>query len=151
MIDIDDYAMEFLDRKATEIGVRESLTLHRANVFRLSARRELGIPPIDFAYSLGLIDYFDDRHVESRIRNPRGIFRWESMAGKVKRTYGVRRGSRKVGKRIDWFWEAYWKENGRDVSRRFSENAYGDGIAERRAREVRLAAEERLPNLRRNS
>jgi hypothetical protein len=35
MIDIDDYAMEFLDWKATEIGVRESLTLHRANVFRL--------------------------------------------------------------------------------------------------------------------
>ena len=75
MIDVDDYAMEFLDRKATEIGVRESLTLHRANVFRLSARRELGIPPIDFAYSLGLIDYFDDRHVKSLIRNPRGIFR----------------------------------------------------------------------------
>jgi hypothetical protein len=31
--------------------------------------------------------------------------------------------------------EAYWKEDGRDVSRRFSENAYGDGIAERKARE----------------
>jgi hypothetical protein len=41
-----------------------------------------------------------------------------------------------VGKSIDWFWEAYWKENGRDVSRRFSENVYGDGIAERRARET---------------
>jgi len=54
-----------------------------------------------------------------------------------------------VGKRIDWFWEAYWKENGRDVSRRFSENAYGDGISERMAREARLTAEERLLNLRR--
>jgi hypothetical protein len=66
----------------------------------------------------------------------------------VKRTFGIRRGSRKVGKRIDWFWEAYWKENGRDVSRRFSENAYGDGIAERKAREARWAAEERFSNLR---
>ena len=73
------------------------------------------------------------------------------MARKAKRTYGVRRGSRKVGKRIDWFWEAYWNENGRDVSRRFSENAYGDGIAERKAREARIAAEERYPNLRRSS
>ena len=82
------------------------------------------------------------------IRNPRGIFRWESMARTAKRTYGFRRGFRKVGKRIDWFWEAYWEENGRDVSRRFSENAYGDGVAGSKAREARLAAQERLPNLR---
>src|SRR5215475_4915918 len=67
------------------------------------------------------------------------------MPRKIKRTYGIRRGSRKVGKRIDWFWEAYWTESGRDVSRRFSENAYGDGIAERKARECRRAAEDRLP------
>jgi hypothetical protein len=54
-----------------------------------------------------------------------------------------------VGKRrIDWFWDTYWKENGRDVSRRFSENAYGKGIAERKPRECRRAVEERLPNLR---
>jgi hypothetical protein len=71
------------------------------------------------------------------------------MDGKAKRTYGIRRGSRKVGKRIDWFWKAYWKEGGRNVSRRFSENAYGEGIAERKAREARRAAEERLSNLRR--
>jgi hypothetical protein len=70
------------------------------------------------------------------------------MARKAKRTYGIRRGSRQVGKRIDWFWEAYRKENGRDVSRRFSENAYGEWMAERTAREARLAAEERFPNLR---
>jgi hypothetical protein len=70
------------------------------------------------------------------------------MPRKIRKTYGVRRGSRKVGKRIDWFWEAYWKENGRDVSRRFSENAYGEGIAERKARENRRAAEERIPTLR---
>jgi hypothetical protein len=72
------------------------------------------------------------------------------MPGKIKRTCGVRRDSRKVGKRIDWFWEAYWKEDGRDVSGRFSENAYGEGIAERKAREARQAAEERLSNLRRS-
>jgi|SRR6516165_4276149 len=46
-------------------------------------------------------------------------------------------------KAYDWFWEAYWTENGRDVSRRFSEN-------ERKAKEARLVAEERLPNLRRS-
>ncbi|MGA8658050.1 MAG: hypothetical protein WB586_18050 [Chthoniobacterales bacterium] len=71
------------------------------------------------------------------------------MARKLTKNYGISRGSRKVGKRIDWFWEAYWKEGGRNVSRRFSENAYGEGIAERKAREARRAAEERLPNLRR--
>lgn len=59
-------------------------------------------------------------------------------------------GSSEGRKRINWFWEAYWIENGRDVSRRFSENAYGEGIAERKAREARLAAEERLPKLRRS-
>ena len=69
------------------------------------------------------------------------------MPRKIKKTYGIRRGSRKVGKRIDWFWEAYWTENGRDVSRRFSENAYGDGIAERKARECSRAAERPIPNV----
>ena len=73
------------------------------------------------------------------------------MPRKIKKTYGIRCGSRKVGKRIDWFWEAYWTENGRDVSRRFSENAYGDGIAERKARECRRVAEDRFPTLRRSS
>jgi hypothetical protein len=47
-------------------------------------------------------------------------------------------------------WEAYWKENRRDASRRFSENAYADDIAQRKAREARIAAQERLPNLRRS-
>ena len=60
-------------------------------------------------------------------------------------------GGRIVYASSDWFWEAYWKEGGRNVSRRFSENAYGEGIAERKAREARLAAEEQLPNLRRSS
>jgi len=50
--------------EAEEIGARQSLTLHRANVFRLTARRKLDIPVIDFAYSLGLSDYFDDHHVK---------------------------------------------------------------------------------------
>jgi hypothetical protein len=31
---------------------------------------------------------------------------------------------------------------------RKAKNTYGDGIAERKAREARLAAEERFPNLR---
>jgi hypothetical protein len=44
------------------------------------------------------------------------VFRVNGWLRKAKRTYGVRRGSRKVGKRIDWFWEAYWKVNGKDVS-----------------------------------
>jgi hypothetical protein len=28
---------------------------------------------------------------------------------------------------VDWFWDAYWKENGRDVCRGFSQNAYWKG------------------------
>jgi hypothetical protein len=72
-------------------------------------------------------------------------------AAKGEKNLRRKRGSRKVGKRIGWFWEAYWNENGRDVSRRFSETTYGDGIAERKAREARLASEERSLNLRRSS
>jgi extracellular factor (EF) 3-hydroxypalmitic acid methyl ester biosynthesis protein len=64
LIDIDPDALEFVNRKATNIGVQQSLTLHRANVFHLTARKKIHIPPVDFAYSLGLIDYFEDRHVE---------------------------------------------------------------------------------------
>jgi hypothetical protein len=74
-------------------------------------------------------------------------YRWLE---KRKRTYDIGTRFSEVGKPIDRFWEAYWTENGRDVSRRFSENAYGEGIVERKAREARLAAEERLPNLRRS-
>jgi hypothetical protein len=40
------------------------------------------------------------------IRNSRGIFRWESMTRKAKRTYGIRRGSRKVGKRTAYLLNA---------------------------------------------
>jgi len=40
------------------------------------------------------------------------------------------------GRKTQWLvLEAHWKENGRDVTRRFSENAFGDGIAEHKARE----------------
>jgi extracellular factor (EF) 3-hydroxypalmitic acid methyl ester biosynthesis protein len=64
LMDIDPDALAFVDRKATGLGVRQSLRLHRANVFRLIGRKEVDLTPINFAYSLGLIDYFDDRHAK---------------------------------------------------------------------------------------
>jgi extracellular factor (EF) 3-hydroxypalmitic acid methyl ester biosynthesis protein len=64
LIDIDPLALEFVHQKAAMMGVQHLLTLHRANVFRLMGRRKSDLPPVDFAYSLGLIDYFDDRHVQ---------------------------------------------------------------------------------------
>jgi hypothetical protein len=63
LIDIDPCALEFVDQKAIGMDVRRSLTLHRANVFRFIGQKKIDLPPINFAYSLGLIDYFDDRHV----------------------------------------------------------------------------------------
>lgn len=73
------------------------------------------------------------------------------MRSKRMKTYGVGRGSRKVGKRTYWFWEAFWRENNKTVIPRFGENVYGDGIAKHKAKETRRAAEERLLNLKRSS
>jgi SAM-dependent methyltransferase len=64
LIDIDADALRFVDEKATALGVRHNLTLHKANVFRLAARKADGFPPVDCAYSLGLIDYFRDSYVK---------------------------------------------------------------------------------------
>jgi len=57
----------------------------------------------------------------------------------------------KVGKRIDWFWEAYWKENGSDVSRQSSDKCLWRWNRENKVGEARLAAEEWLLNLRRSN
>ena len=41
--------------------------------------------------------------------------RLEAMPRKTKRTCGVKGGSRKVGKRIDWFWESHRTEEQRRI------------------------------------
>ena len=47
------------------------------------------------------------------------------MARKVKKTYGVRRGSRKVGKRIEWFGKRTGKRTAETYQGDSVKNAYG--------------------------
>lgn len=63
-VDIDPQALAFVAEVGQRRGVLESLRLEQANLVHLVAgRRTLELPPLDLAYSIGLIDYFDDAFV----------------------------------------------------------------------------------------
>jgi hypothetical protein len=66
-----------------------------------------------------------------------------SRWSKSEKNLPPRRGSRKVG--------LTGKRTVKTYQGDLVENAYGEGIAERKAREARLVAEERLPNLRQSN
>lgn len=65
LVDIDARALEFVRERAEQSGLSDCLTLYRQDINRLIVRgpRVSGIPRIDLAYSVGLIDYFETRHV----------------------------------------------------------------------------------------
>ena len=65
LVDIDHRAIEDVRAKAKSLGVEPCITLHRKDItrFLVSDSETVGLNNIDLAYSIGLIDYFDERHV----------------------------------------------------------------------------------------
>ncbi|GEM_PF-2505740 len=65
LVDIDPRALNFVREKADVSGIASSLHLHRQDInrFVVGGVDRSGLPPIDLVYSIGLIDYFEDRHV----------------------------------------------------------------------------------------
>jgi SAM-dependent methyltransferase len=64
LIDIDEEALVFVQRRARQSGVLDRLTLAQANLVYLAVgRHRLELPPQDLVYSVGLIDYFHDPFV----------------------------------------------------------------------------------------
>lgn len=63
-VDIDDQALDYVADRSEERGIRDRVVLHQGNLVYLAAgRRTLDMPPQDLIYSIGLIDYFDDKFV----------------------------------------------------------------------------------------
>ncbi len=63
-IDIDNLALEYVEERCAERGLREQFQLHCGNlVYLASGRKKLDLPPQDLVYSIGLIDYFGDKFV----------------------------------------------------------------------------------------
>lgn len=63
-VDIDQDALQFVADQAEVSGTSQYLTLARENVVWLSdGRSQITIPPQRFIYSMGLIDYLEDRYV----------------------------------------------------------------------------------------
>jgi extracellular factor (EF) 3-hydroxypalmitic acid methyl ester biosynthesis protein len=68
LIDIDAEAIEFVQRQRDIQGLDKRMELHLANlVYLATGRQRLELPPQDLVYSIGLIDYFDDRFVVNLI------------------------------------------------------------------------------------
>lgn len=63
-IDIDRQALAFVMESGRKHAVLGSLRLEQRNLVHLvTGRQSLDLPPLDLAYSIGLIDYFDDAFV----------------------------------------------------------------------------------------
>lgn len=68
LIDIDAEALEFVRRERSKRGLDDRMELHLANLVHLATgRQRLDLPAQHLVYSIGLIDYFDDRFVVNLI------------------------------------------------------------------------------------
>ena len=64
LIDIDQEALEFVRREVDRRGLEKQVRLHHANLAYLAiGRQKIDIEPQDLIYSIGLIDYFNDKFV----------------------------------------------------------------------------------------
>ena len=76
LVDFDEEALAFVRKRASERGVLDRLTLTHANLIHLAVgRHQLPLPPQDLVYSVGLIDYFNDRYVLKLINYAHALLR----------------------------------------------------------------------------
>lgn len=76
IIDLDSQATLFLHGRREKLFLDSVMTIHNENVIYLSTgQSKLNIPPQDFVYSIGLIDYFEDSTVISLINFIHGILK----------------------------------------------------------------------------
>jgi len=68
LIDIDYQSLAYVDDKATSLSVNKHLQLHHGNLVYLAlGRQKLELEQQDLIYSIGLIDYFNDKFVLAMI------------------------------------------------------------------------------------
>jgi extracellular factor (EF) 3-hydroxypalmitic acid methyl ester biosynthesis protein len=64
LVDIDPKALDFVRERRNHLNLEQQMALVRGNLVYLATGRETeSIEPQDFVYSIGLIDYFEDRFV----------------------------------------------------------------------------------------
>jgi len=64
LVDVDLEALAFVSAKKEQFNKQLPMTFHHQNLVYLSlGRTQMNIPPQDLMYSIGLIDYFDDKWV----------------------------------------------------------------------------------------
>lgn len=76
IIDLDSQAVSFLETRRERSYLDALMTIHNENVIYLSTgQSKLNLPPQDYVYSIGVIDYFEDNTVVSLINFIHGITR----------------------------------------------------------------------------
>jgi SAM-dependent methyltransferase len=64
LVDIDAEAVAFVRERRDAAGFQSQMILHQANLVYLAmGRTSIDLAPQDLIYSIGLIDYFNDRFV----------------------------------------------------------------------------------------
>ena len=66
LVDLDLESLAYVENKANRHKVRKHLNLFHGNLVKLITGRDvINLPPQNFVYSIGLIDYFNDKFVIS--------------------------------------------------------------------------------------
>jgi hypothetical protein len=76
LIDIDAEALAFVRERRDARGLRGQMDLHAANlVYLATGKSVLNLLPQDLVYSIGLIDYFNDRFVVNLMNYAHGLLK----------------------------------------------------------------------------
>jgi CRP-like cAMP-binding protein len=76
LLDIDPEALAFVKEKAMRLHCLDRMELIQGNLIYLAlGRQRLDLPPQDLVYSIGLIDYFEDRLVGKLINYIYGLLK----------------------------------------------------------------------------
>lgn len=76
LIDMDELALEQVMAEAKKRGLQSQLRCHQANLLKLAyGRQSLALEPQDLVYSIGLIDYFEDKQVQRLMSYAHGLLR----------------------------------------------------------------------------
>ena len=64
LVDLDEQAIDYVGDQVAGSAYEKHMAFHQQNIVYLATgRRQIDIEPQDLIYSIGLIDYFTDRHV----------------------------------------------------------------------------------------
>ncbi len=92
LLDIDLQALAFVGDKRDTLKLKKRMNLINANLVYLAlGKQKLDLPPQDLVYSIGLIDYFNDKFVIGLMNYVHGLLKpgGKIILGNMDRLYAA--------------------------------------------------------------